>query len=311
MSSTIETTNSATGDAGTADHRPTLAVEMTGVTKLYQGVAALSGFDMTVPVGSIFGLIGPNGAGKTTAISMIATLLKPTSGRVAVFGLDPLVDPYSIREKMGYMPDGLGTYDSLTVEEYLQFFASAYRIRPDRWNDLLDGLLELVGLRTRRTSRVDSLSKGLKQRVVLARALIHDPELLVLDEPANGLDPRARAELRDLLLHLNQMGKTIIVSSHILAELEDVCTDVAIVQRGTMLTAGPTHMVLDSLDAGRRIRVKFVGGDVETFEVADEADQADLLRRLVTEGRDVIEFSQISGGLEGVFLSITKGIDDD
>ena len=170
-------------------------------------------------------------------------------------------------------------------------------------------MLELVDLTVKRTAMVNSLSRGMKQRLSLARALVHDPELLILDEPASGLDPRARVELRELLQTLNGMGKTIVISSHILAELEEVCTDVAIMEAGKLLAAGPPRQILEQLGGSRTVRVRFAGEPAETFTVADDAEQTALLRRLVVdEGRDVVEFSEESGGLEQLFLTITEGI---
>ena len=209
------------------------------------------------------------------------------------------------------MPDGLGVYANLDVDEYLRFFAAAYKIPPARWNTLIDGLLELVALGTKRTTRVDSLSRGMKQRLSLARALIHDPQVLILDEPASGLDPRARSELRDLLLQLSSLNKTIVISSHILAELEDVCTHIAIIQDGSLLAAGHTRDITNQLTSARRIRARFADGTTEEFAVGNEPEQGELLRRLANEpDRALVEFTRVGGGLEELFLSITKGIDE-
>ncbi len=180
----------------------------------------------------------------------------------------------------------------------------------DLRGQLLEGaLLELVDLGVKATAPVQSLSRGMKQRLSLARVLVHDPELLILDEPASGLDPRARVELRDLVVRLQGMGKTVIISSHILAELEQVCTDVAIMEAGRLLAAGPPSEILDHLGGGRAIRVRFAVGSTEAFTVADEAEQEALLRRLVgAEDRAVVEFTRVGGGLEDLFLSLTEGI---
>ena len=181
---------------------------------------------------------------------MIATLLRPTSGSLSVLGHDPARAPREVRRQLGYMPDVLGVYDNLRVDEYLQFFAASYRVPRKEWPGLVDGLLELVDLNVKSTSLVNSLSRGMKQRLSLARTLVHDPELLVLDEPASGLDPRARVELRDTLRQLNQMGKTIIVSSHILAELEEMCTEVAIMEAGKLLASGTPRQIMDTARPG-------------------------------------------------------------
>ena len=285
------------------------AVQATQLTKRYGQLLAVNHLDLTVPRGSIFGLIGPNGAGKSTTFSMIASLLRPTSGALTVMGADPSHKPRAVRRRMGYMPDVLGVYDNLRVDEYLEFFAATYSIPRTEWKSLVDGLLELVDLSVKRTAMVNSLSRGMKQRLSLARALVHDPELLILDEPASGLDPRARVELRELLKALNAMGKTIVISSHILAELEEVCTDVAIMEAGKMLASGPPRQILERLGGIRTIRVRFAAEPAETFTVADDAEQAALLRRLLVEdGRDIVEFSEETGGLEQLFLTITEGI---
>jgi ABC-2 type transport system ATP-binding protein len=285
------------------------AVRAQRLTKRYGSLVAVRELDLTIPAGSIFGLIGPNGAGKSTTFAMAASLLRPTSGSITVMGADPAQRPRAVRRRMGYMPDVLGVYDNLRVDEYLHFFASAYHIPSREWPGLVDGLLELVDLSTKRSAMVNSLSRGMKQRLSLARALVHDPDLLILDEPASGLDPRARVELRELLRGLNAMGKTIVISSHILAELEEVCSDVAIMEAGTLLAAGPPREILTRLGGSRTIRVRFANAPAETFVVADDAEQAALLRRLVVdEQRDVVEFQEESGGLEQLFMTITKGI---
>ena len=286
-----------------------LAVHTVGLTKRYGSLVAVNDLHLDVPVGSIFGLIGPNGAGKSTTFAIVASLLRPTSGTVEVMGVDPRRDRIGLRRRLGYMPDTLGVYDNLRVEEYLEFFASSYRVPRKQWSSLIEGLLELVELTVRKDSMVNSLSRGMKQRLSLARALVHDPDLLILDEPASGLDPRARVELRDLLRNLNSMGKTIIISSHILAELEEVCSDVAIMEAGVLLAIGPPREILDRLGGTRTIRVRFSDGTTASHTVADTAEQAVLLRRLVAdEGRDVVEFVEESGGLEQLFLAITRGI---
>jgi len=295
---------------GTADGgAPAGLVVTTGLTKRYGALVAVNDLHLTVPTGSIFGLIGPNGAGKSTTFAMIAGLLRPTSGTLRVCGFDPGRDSREVRRRLGYMPDVLGVYDNLRVDEYLEFFAASYGIGRSHWPSLVEGLLELVELSVKRTAMVNSLSRGMKQRLSLARALVHDPEFLILDEPASGLDPRARVELRDLLRSLNAMGKTIVISSHILAELEEVCSDVAIMEAGKLLASGPPREILQQLGGARTVRVRYADGLVETHTVADDAEQAALLRRLCgDEGRDVVEFVEESGGLEQLFLTITKGI---
>ena len=210
---------------------------------------------------------------------------------------------------MGYMPDVMGVYERLTVAEYLQFHAAAYKVPRNEWPELVSGLLQLVDLDVKATSLVDRLSRGMKQRLSLARAMVHDPELLILDEPASGLDPRARIEFRQLLTALQDMGKTILISSHILAELQQMCTDIAVIEAGTLLAAGTPQSIIDQLGNGRRVKVSFSDGSSEEFAITDLAGQAELLKRLVIDDeRDVVEFAEISTDLEGLFLQITQGI---
>ena len=287
----------------------TYAVETTGLTKRYGILNAVDDLALKIPRGSIYGLIGPNGAGKSTTFSMIATLLRPTTGSLTVLGHDPVRAPRDVRRRLGYMPDVLGVYDNLRVDEYLQFFAASYRVPRKEWPSLVDGLLELVDLHVKSTSLVNSLSRGMKQRLSLARTLVHDPDLLVLDEPASGLDPRARVELRDTLRQLNQLGKTIIVSSHILAELEEMCTEIAIMEAGKLLASGTPRQIMDTLGHAKSISVRFTDGTSETFTVADDDEQVALLRRLARdEERGVLEFREEHFGLEELFMSITEGV---
>ena len=282
-------------------------VSVRGLTKRYGSLFAVRDLDLDVPRGATYGLIGPNGAGKTTTMAVLASLLLPTSGVVRVAGADPATDPAAVRRVVGYMPDVLGVYDSTTVVEYLQFFAGAYRIPRKQWPSLIDGLLELVDLAGKRDAQVNDLSRGMKQRLSLARALVHDPDLLILDEPASGLDPRARIDLRTLLLTLREMGKTVLISSHILPELQEVCTDVAIIEAGRLLAAGPPAQILGQLEGGRSVVVQLLGGEERRYTVADEAEQARLLRDLLAEGLDVVEIRHDGGDLEDLFMAITKG----
>jgi ABC-2 type transport system ATP-binding protein len=198
--------------------------------------------------GEIFGFIGPNGAGKTTTIRIMATLLEPVSGRVEVDGFDVSVDPEAVRKIIGYMPDHAGVYERVTVREYLEFFADSYRVAPDGNYSVVDAVMELTDLTKLSDKLVATMSKGMKQRLQLARTLLHDPKVLILDEPASDLDPRARIEIRDLLVELRSMGKTIFLSSHILTELADVCTSVAILERGRLVVAGPISDIARRLE---------------------------------------------------------------
>ncbi len=256
----------------------------------------------------MFGVIGPNGAGKSTTFAILATLLRPSSGSAEVCGFDPVGNPREVRRRIGFMPDVMGVYDRLSVAEYLQFHAAAYRVPRREWPELIAGLLALVDLDVKADAMVDDLSRGMKQRLSLARCLVHDPDLLILDEPASGLDPRARIEFRELLGELQRMGKTILVSSHILAELQQMCTDIAVIEAGRLLAAGEPNAILERLGTARRVTVRFVGGETAQYPVADEAEQAALLRRLVDEGMEVAEFTLEQHGLEEMFLQITEGI---
>jgi ABC-2 type transport system ATP-binding protein len=279
-----------------------------GLTKRYGALFAVRDLDLDVARGATYGLIGPNGAGKTTTMSIVASLLRPTAGSVRVVGADPVREPHAVRTRLGYMPDVLGVYDSTTVVEYLEFFAGAYRVPRKQWPGLVDGLLELVDLAGKRDSQVNALSRGMKQRLSLARALVHDPDVLVLDEPASGLDPRARVDLRTLLVTLREMGKTVLISSHILPELQEVCTDVAIIEGGRLLASGAPRDILEQLGGARRVVARLATGEERNYTVADDTEQARLLRDLLAEGHDVLEFRQEGGDLEDLFLSITKGI---
>jgi ABC-2 type transport system ATP-binding protein len=282
------------------------AVVIEGLTKRYGDVLAVRDLEVEIERGSVYGLIGPNGAGKTTTFAVLASLLEPTAGSVRLLGIDPSQQPREVRRIMGYMPDVLGVYDDLRVDEYLEFFAASYRVPKAERGGVIDGLLELVDLVDKREAAVNSLSRGMKQRLSLARALVHDPEVLILDEPASGLDPRARVELRNLLVELKDMGKTIIVSSHILAELEEMCTEIGIMEGGQLLASGPPRTIREQLGGLRTLEVRFADGTQERFEVADEAAQIALLRTLVTEEhREVLEFTETGGGLEDLFLRIT------
>ena len=302
---------SATAGVETADSAAAGAVSIRGLSKRFGKFVAVDGLSLEVPTGSVYGLIGPNGAGKTTTFAVVASLLKPNSGTVSVLGRDPVASPREVRSVLGYMPDTLGVYADLDVDEYLRFFAAAYKIPARAWPGLLDGLLELVALEGKRTSRVDSLSRGMKQRLSLARSLIHDPEVLVLDEPASGLDPRARAELRALLVQLSEMGKTIVISSHILSEMEDVCSHIAIMQSGKILAAGRAGEISERLTGVRRLRARYADGTVEELTAGNAQEQAALLRQLANDDtRALVEFSRVGAGLEEVFLSITRGGDE-
>ncbi len=308
------------------------AVETIALRKTYGSLVAIDHLDLWVPVGTIYGLIGPNGAGKTTTFAVLSTLLTPTSGAAAVMGADPVSDPEAVRRVLGYMPDFFGVYDDVKVHEYLDFFAAAYRVPAAQRRSIVGDLLELVDLSHKAESFVDSLSRGMKQRLGLARALVHDPQVLILDEPASGLDPRARVELRELMLQLQRMSKTVLISSHILSELEEVCTYIGILEAGRLLVQGRPSEIALGTQGGRSFRVRLadpdateravdalqkqpdvsrvVGqGGICTFSMSgDDSTGAAVLAALVAAGVPVVEFTEVHTGLEELFMKVTKGL---
>ena len=314
-------------------------VETRGLVKRYGDQLAVAGVDLRIGPGEIFGLVGPNGAGKTTTMKILATLLAPTAGEAFVTGIPIDADPIEVRRRIGYMPDFYGVYDDLRVWEYLDFFGRCYGVPAKRRPTMIGELLEIVGLAEKRESYVESLSRGMRQRLCLAHTLVHDPALLILDEPASGLDPRARVEMREILRELRSMGKTILVSSHILPELGEMCTGVAIIDRGQVLRAGSIDEIERSLRATALLRIELLGdataveaalawlaadarvGEALPAEVRDgttrfevtfdgaDAEQADLLRAMIEAGHRVIGFSQATSDLEEIFLKVTGQID--
>ncbi len=288
---------------------PVPAIVAHGLTKRYGPLRAVDHIDFFVPRGSVYGLIGPNGAGKSTLMSMCASLLLPTAGSILVEGHSPVAEPFEVRKRIGYMPDGLGVYEGMTVSEYIDFFAAAYKVPRDEWASLADSLLELVELEVKRTAEVNTLSRGMKQRLSLARALVHDPSVLILDEPASGLDPRARIELRHMVENLNAMGKTILVSSHILTELQEISSHVGIMEAGKLLASGSPEQILAQSQSMVRVRAGFADGTTEEFDIPEGMTKAEKLRQLVLDDpREVVEFTDVTSGLEDVFLSVTQGI---
>lgn len=307
-------------------------IEITGMTKRYRDLVAVHSLDLTIEAGEVFGFIGPNGAGKTTTIKTLATLLTPTSGSVKVDGIDVLAEPLEVRKIIGYMPDFFGVYDDVKVWEYLDFFAAAYKIPANKRKPIIDDVLELTDLTEKREAYVEGLSRGMKQRLCLAKTLVHDPKLLLLDEPASGLDPRARIEFRALLKELRSMGKTIFISSHILPELADFCTSVGIMERGHLVVAGRVNDIVQKLEGHVWLDVRLAGpetngaralelleGFPQVKELSaegnhltigydgDHEQQAQVLAQLVTNGLPVSSFTQREADLEDVFLKVTKG----
>ncbi|HKX76700.1 MAG TPA: ABC transporter ATP-binding protein [Acidimicrobiia bacterium] len=306
----------------------TTIATLSGVEKRYGQVKALDGIELEVPEGSVFGLIGPNGAGKTTSMLVISTLLARDAGKVEVMGVDPEKDPRGVRRLLGYMPDFFGFYDNLTTREYLQFFASASGVKGPRREAVVADLLTLVDLTHKADTDVNSLSRGMKQRLSLARALVHDPQLLVLDEPASGLDPRARVQLRELIAELSRIGKTVIISSHILAELEGICSHLAVVDGGKVKAMGNLDEIRQTLTSSRRVMVRMpdeqvdpvmdlLSGDPMVHEVdvergrvrfvlsGDDGESARLLSQVVAADHSVYEWRVEAAGLEELFLQIT------
>ncbi len=234
------------------EHNANHAIRVRHLWHRFGAYDVLRDVSFDVGHGEIFGFIGPNGAGKTTTIRVISTLLEPMAGRVEVDGFDVAIDPDKVRRLIGYMPDHAGVYDRVTVREYLEFFADAYGVSSGGKNySVVEAVLELTDLGKLQSKLVATMSKGMKQRLQLGRVLLHDPKVLILDEPASDLDPRARIEMRDLLVELRKMGKTVFLSSHILTELADVCTSVAILERGRLVVSGPISEIAERLARAR------------------------------------------------------------
>ena len=249
-----------------------------GLHRRYGRVVAVDDFSLTVPPGAVYGLIGPNGAGKTTTLRMLATLLPPTAGDARVGGASIVREPDQVRRRLGYMPDFFGVYPELKVLEYLDFYAACYGVPAKKRAAVAGDLLQLVELADRRDAYVEGLSRGMQQRLGLARALIHDPAVLLLDEPASGLDPRARLELREIVRELGRMGKAVVVSSHILAELADLCTHVAIMDSGRVRVDGPIDEVTRRLDGGRVVRIRTLGHAERLRDLLIEDPRAHAVR---------------------------------
>ncbi|MBX3358312.1 MAG: ABC transporter ATP-binding protein [Phycisphaeraceae bacterium] len=312
-------------------------IELRDVTKKYGDLTALDSLTLSIGEGEVFGFIGPNGAGKSTTMKILACLLRPDSGSASVGGHDVLTDGDAIRRLVGYMPDFLGVYDDLTVDEYLQFFASAFRIPSSKRRATVDGVLDLTDLTAKKNAMVESLSRGMQQRLGVARVLIHDPKVLLLDEPASGLDPRARIEMRELLTELGRMGKTIMVSSHILSELAEMCTTIGIIERGKLLYAGSIQDAYARAQVGQRVAVGLEPGGAPLDQAilslqrhpavasafrentpgngtlliielhADATSHHGVIETLVASGCRISSFTPRQIKLEDAFLRLTKG----
>ena len=305
-------------------------IELIDFGKDYGEFTAVKQLNLKIEAGEMFGFIGPNGAGKSTSIRFLTTLLKATRGEGIVNGYRVTVDPMNVRRSVGYMPDAFGVYDGMKVWEFLDFFAVAYGIQRARRRQVIGDVLELLDLTHKRDDFVNGLSRGMKQRLCLAKTLVHDPPVLILDEPASGLDPRARLEMKALLKELRRMGKTILISSHILSELADCCTSIGIIERGQLLMHGPIEDVYRRIRGNRHVQVRFTGSmeaglsiirssphcrDVQIDErqvvaelATDDAGVAELLRQLVVANVGVRSFADKEPTLEDVFMLVTKGL---
>ncbi|CAH1197723.1 Daunorubicin/doxorubicin resistance ATP-binding protein DrrA [Paenibacillus plantiphilus] len=304
-------------------------IEIQGLTKSFGSFQAVKGIDLTIEKGCVFGFVGPNGAGKSTTMSVLATLTAPTSGTVKVGGFDVTLHPKEVRKRIGYMPDFFGVYDQLKTVEYMHFYGASYGIPKAEREQLIPQLLELVNLSDKKDAYVDTLSRGMKQRLCLARCLVHDPDLLILDEPASGLDPRARIEMREILKELKAMGKTIIISSHILPELAEMVDEIGVIEHGSMVAQGNISEIQSKLRVKRVLYIRLLDRmeEAESFlreqpligrllrdehgihvhyEGQDD-EQAALLLQLIEKGFRIVSFSEAQTNLEDVFLEITKG----
>jgi ABC-2 type transport system ATP-binding protein len=311
-------------------------IKIQQISKFYRSIQALSDFSLEIPRGTTYGLIGPNGAGKTTLMRILAALITPSTGQVWFENHEVSQTPKAIQRKVGYMPDFFGVYPDLTCVEYLEFYAGIHGIPRRKRTSIISDLLELVDLSIKRDELVETLSRGMKQRLCLARALVHDPEVLILDEPASGLDPRARVELRELVRTLQSIGKTIIISSHILFELAEMCTHVAILQDGRLVIAGDVEAVIQQVQGKRQLEIHLleqerlddtiallktfstissVTADKKTAILADftgdEQALQGILADLISRGIPIVSFAPRTGGgrLEEVFMNITEGSD--
>ena len=294
-------------------------------------LVAVKDLSLHLERGDIFGFIGPNGAGKTTTIKMLATLLRPTAGRAFIDGVDVTREPERVRGVIGYMPDNFGVYDDIKVWEYLDFFAAAYKIPRDKRPQIIDDVLELTDLTVKKDSYVEELSRGMKQRLCLAKTLVHDPQVLLLHEPASGLDPRARIEIKELLKELKNMGKTIIISSHILPELADFCNKIGIIEQGEMIVSGDVGEIMRQVTGGQLLDIRVVPEDQDKtaqilstlpvvrntrvvergvkVEYTGDPDRThEVLTTLVSQGVRVRSFTEDQTDLEDIFMKVTRGV---
>jgi ABC-2 type transport system ATP-binding protein len=304
-------------------------LQLDGLVRHFDGVRAVDDVSFSVDRGKVLGFIGPNGAGKTTTMRILATLDTPQRGDARIGGYSVIDDPDKVRRIVGFMPDYAGVYANTTVIEYLDFFARAYDLKGTARRNAVDNIIDFMGIGELRDRDVESLSKGLKQRVALGRALVHDPELLILDEPAANLDPRARIEFRALIRELAADGRTILLSSHILTELAEMCDAIAVIEKGKILATGTVKDILETVRQRRILSVRLarvtealerflveqpgvvnvydVGGRVQFEFGGGDDEQVALVGRLIAAGFPVLEFSAHSAGLEDLFIQITEG----
>lgn len=309
------------------NHAP--AVQTFALTRVYGPMIALNALNLTVNRGDLFGFIGSNGAGKTTTLRILATFLAPSAGTAQVLGHDVVRQADAVRHVIGYMPDFFGVYKDMEVTEYLDFFGACYKIPSSQREKTVNDVLELVGLSEKKGALIGALSRGMQQRLGLARVLIHDPAVLLLDEPASGLDPRARIEMMAILQELQRLGKTIIISSHILSELETLCNRVAIIEKGKLIYSGPVQGVRDQMATGRVFLVKVVGDETRAVELlrsrpeVSHVEQAEgrlkimlhdhdtdpgcIAEALVHGGVRLVGLEEFELGLEEVFMQVTRG----
>ena len=307
------------------------AVETFGLTRHYGNLTALNSLDLTVNKGDLFGFIGSNGAGKTTTLRILSTFLTPSTGTARVLGHDVVSEADQVRRILGYMPDFFGVYKDMEVTEYLDFFAACYRIGAAKREQMINDVLELVGLSEKKGALIGALSRGMQQRIGLARVLVHDPQILLLDEPASGLDPRARIEMMAILQELQRLGKTIIISSHILSELETLCNRVAIIEKGGLIYSGPVQGVQSQFSKKQAYRVGVAdnidramellrertevavaeleeSGDRIRVELADSQENASVIASIIVNGGlQLTALEPEEMNLEDVFLQVTRG----
>lgn len=307
-------------------------IETIELTKKYGSFTALDSLSVSIEKGTVFGVVGHNGAGKSTFFLILATLLGPTSGTAYINGVSVTNEPKKVRSLIGYMPDFFGVYDQLRVSEYLDFYGASYGIPYRERKQLTEQLLELVNLSDKIDSYVDVLSRGMKQRLCLARSLIHDPEVLILDEPASGLDPKARIEMREILKELKRMGKTILISSHILPELSEMCDVIGVINRGKLVAHGSVAEIQYQLQGEKIIVIEVTGdqeraiaffeddpavtktsitedGKIQFHYSGSDEEQIVLLKKAMLADLPIISFKPYETNLEDIFLEITKGVD--